>query len=97
VGNRLSLTQGATSTGYSLSPTVNQLTGSLRSFTYDVAGNRATDGSTTYTRGRLASVTVGAVTHSYTHNGLGQRVRKTGSATVYFAYDEQGRLLGDYA
>jgi hypothetical protein len=62
-------------------------------------GNRATDGSTVYTtnaRGRLASVKVGTITTSYTVNGLGQRVKKAGSATVYFAYDEQGRLLGDY-
>jgi RHS repeat-associated protein len=104
VGNRLSLTQGPNTTGYGLSPTANQVTAattgaSTRGFSYDAAGNRATDGSTVYTtnaRGRLASVTVGTVTTSYTHNGLGQRVKKAGSVTVYFAYDEQGKLLGNY-
>ena len=104
VGNRLSLTQGVSTTGYVLSPSANQVSStttgaSTRSLGYDPAGNRASDGSTVYTtnaRGRLASVKVGTVTSSYTLNGLGQRVKKAGSATVYFAYDEQGRLLGDY-
>ena len=70
---------------------------------YDAAGNLQGDGSIVYTysdRGRLSAVANGSVTASYLYNGIGQRISKTGAlaqsgANVY-AYDEQGKLLGEY-
>jgi RHS repeat-associated protein len=57
-------------------------------------------------RGRLKSLnkTVAgtAKTISYLYNGLEQRIRKSGptdqvpTGTLYYAYDEAGRLLGEY-
>ena len=74
-------------------------------FTYDNAGNLKTDGTNTFTysaRGRLASVAMATDTVSYLYNALDQRVLKTGptnrvnSGSRYYAYDEQGHLIGDY-
>ncbi|MDD0837949.1 hypothetical protein PSQ40_05125 [Curvibacter sp. HBC61] len=72
------------------------------SLTPDAAGNATSD--VTYSlaydlRGRLASVTAGVVT-SYTYDNEGRRVRKSSSAgagaTIFYAYDTQDHLLGEY-
>jgi RHS repeat-associated protein len=66
-----------------------------RSFTYDAAGNLTLSAGVTYVydgRGRLKQA--GAAT--YLVNGLGQRVKKTAGTETYFAYDEAGRLIGEY-
>ncbi|MFO1350159.1 MAG: RHS repeat-associated core domain-containing protein [Gammaproteobacteria bacterium] len=102
-GNRLSLTNGAANTTYVIAPTSNrlsQITGAgAKSFSYDAAGNTTASGPVSFTynaRGRLASTTQGTTTVSYSHNGSGERVKKTAASNSYFAYDEAGHLLGDY-
>ncbi len=70
-----------------------------KDYDYDAAGNVTTDGIHSYSyddRGRLITVDSGTVA-TYTYNGQGQRVKKVvNSATTLFAYDEQGRLIGEY-
>ena len=100
-GNRKQETRAGAATNYTYFAATNRLqatTGALaRSFTYDAAGNLATSGGLAFTfdgRGRLSQVSNG---YSYAINGLGQRVSKSGPAgTTYFAYDEQGHLIGEY-
>jgi RHS repeat-associated protein len=43
-------------------------------------------------RGRMKQ----AGTTTYLVNGLGQRVRKNAGSDIYFAYDEAGKLIGEY-
>ena len=66
-----------------------------RSFTYDNAGNVTASAGVTYLydgRGRMKQ----AGTVAYLVNGLGQRVKKAAGTDTFFAYDEAGRLLGEY-
>ncbi|MGZ3236890.1 MAG: RHS repeat-associated core domain-containing protein, partial [Burkholderiaceae bacterium] len=99
-GNRNKKTTGANITTYNINPANNRLasiTGSTSlTYNYDSNGSITSDGVHTFTydaAGRL--LTAGGATYSY--NGLGQRVRKTaGGVTTLFAYDESGRLLGEY-
>jgi RHS repeat-associated protein len=96
------LTSGTTS--FSISSTSNRLqsaTGLInRTYSYDAAGNTVGDGARSFTyddAGRMATSTSGGVTTTYSYNGLGERVKKSSSAaTVYFAYDEAGHLVGEY-
>ncbi len=100
-GNRKQETRAGAITNYNYFAASNRLqatTGALaRSYTYDAAGNLATNGALAFTfdgRGRLMQVSNG---FRYAINGLGQRVSKSGPAgTTYFAYDEQGHLIGEY-
>lgn len=87
-GNRLSSRTGLSPLNYS----------------YDADGNLLGDGFNVYTydaKNRLAQVVSGGSVTGYSINGLGQRVAKTGSSVInggnYFAYDEAGQLLGEYA
>jgi RHS repeat-associated protein len=77
------------------------------SFRYDVAGNMLAHGtpSANYAfaydaRGRLAKSKLGALSRTYGVNGLGQRMMKADPITAdnktIFAYDEAGRLIGEY-
>jgi RHS repeat-associated protein len=102
-GNRLSQTGTAAST-YAMSGTSNRLNGVSgalsRSYGYDAAGNATADGTGIFGydgAGRLTSASKGSTSASYSHNALGQRVRKTvnGTSTI-FSYDESGHLLGEY-
>jgi len=109
-GNRTSLTIGGTNYTYTTPAATNGLGSTsgpspARSFLYDGAGNTTGDGQFTLTyndRGRLVQAVKGSTTATYTLDGLGQRVKKTGptsivpSGTNYFVYDEQGKLLGEY-
>jgi len=99
-GNRTNATINAASTTYTY-PTSSHKLASLsgattRSFTYDNGGNVTLSAGITYVydgRGRMKQ----AGTTTYLVNGLGQRVKKaTGVAETYFAYDEAGRLIGEY-
>ena len=109
-GNRTQLTIGASNYAYTIATTSNRLTATAgpspaRSFTFDSAGNVTADGIDTWSfnaRGRMASTTIGANTVNYTYDGLGQRVIKSGptalvpGGTLYYVYDTQGHLLGEY-
>ncbi|WP_176225107.1 RHS repeat domain-containing protein [Methylomagnum ishizawai] len=105
-GNRLSeqVQAGSTlSTGYGYDPASNRLAQvtppgqAPLAYAYDAAGNTLGDGANTFLyndRGRL----VQANTTKYLVNGLGQRVKKSGPlGTSLFAYDGDGRLVGEYA
>jgi uncharacterized protein RhaS with RHS repeats len=106
--NRTSLSFGAASYPYVVSPASNRLTSTpgplpAKRNTYDAAGNLLDDGTITYTysdRGRLSSAVNGTVSVAYLYNAIGQRVSKLGasiaSGATVFAYDERGRLLGEY-
>ena len=97
--NRTNGTVNAATTTYTY-PSTNHKLSSLsgattRSFTYDNAGNVTVSAGITYVhdgRGRMKQA--GATT--YLVNGLGQRVKKSGGTDTYFAYDEAGRLIGEY-
>ncbi|MFL6628889.1 MAG: RHS repeat-associated core domain-containing protein, partial [Vitreoscilla sp.] len=94
-------TVSATSNRYS---SVSNATGTA-SQGYDAAGNLTSDAAGTYTysaRGRMSMQTNAGGTFTYLYNGLGQRVYKSGPSSViatgvaYYAYDTEGRLLGEY-
>ncbi len=101
VGNRISLKlDGGAPTTYNYDPAANQLdntTGTdVHSFSYDANGNTQTKDAFTFTyddTNRMAQVTDGASTTSYGFNGKGERVRKSGTATTLFHYDNAGNLL----
>ena len=107
-GNRTNLAFGAVNYPYVSSASSNRLTSTqgplpAKRNTYDAAGNLTSDGTISYTysdRGRLASITNGSVSMGYRYNGAGQRVLKSGptlpGGAVIYAYDENGRLLGEY-
>ena len=103
-GNRKLETRmsAATNYGYAIgSNRLQSLSGATaKSFTYDATGNLTDNGTATFVydgRGRLTQSGGG---YSYLINGLGQRVAKTGPGVVtganYYAYDEQGHLIGEY-
>ena len=103
-GNRKQENRNGAVTNYGYSTASNRLqglTGAVaKSFTYDAAGNLTGNGSVTFTydgRGRLTQTSTG---YAYSINGMGQRVAKSGpgvaSGTLYFVYDEQGHLIGEY-
>jgi RHS repeat-associated protein len=97
-GNRTSATVNGTSTTYNYpgnSHRLSSLTGAgARSFTYDASGHLTLSGITYVYDGRGRMKQAGSVT--YLVNGLGQRVKKTAAADVFFAYDESGHLIGEY-
>ena len=104
-GNRTNRTVNGASTGHAIAATSNRLTGltgaTVRSFTWDAAGNLTGDGSATFaydSAGRRTGATIAGQTWSYAYNALGQRVKKAGpaGATTLFAHDEAGHLLGEY-
>jgi RHS repeat-associated protein len=105
-GNRTSATVNGLTDTYTTEATSNRLTGitggSARTMTYDAMGNILTDGAFTATydaRGRLRTIRIGtAANTTYTYNGLGQRIRKSGgpAGTVNYVYDDSGQLLGEY-
>ncbi|MFC1751480.1 RHS repeat-associated core domain-containing protein, partial [Pseudomonadota bacterium] len=72
----------------------------LRQYQYDANGNTLSDGNHSFTydaRNRMDSV---STIVSYSHNGLGQRDRKTIQAnneTTLFVYDEAGQVVGEYS
>jgi len=99
-GNRTGTTvNGGSATTYTYpgsSHRLSSLSGATtRSFAYDAAGNLTASAGVAYVydgRGRLKQ----AGSATYLVNGLGQRVKKTAGAETYFAYDEAGRLIGEY-
>ncbi|MBX9925821.1 MAG: hypothetical protein K2Y05_05645, partial [Hyphomicrobiaceae bacterium] len=117
VGNRTNemTTVGSTTTSdnYFLLPNtnrvgyVNRAGTTIRTLTYDNAGNLLTDaatgGSKAYTynkRNRLSVATVGALTYTYTYNALEQlasRVASSPAATTHFIHDRWGNVIAETA
>ena len=106
-GNRLGQSLNGERYVHSVSANSNHLlsiTGrSVRTFRYDAAGNTLSDDVASFTynaQGRMASATVGNITTTYLYNGKGERIAKKGrhvrGGMIYFAYDEFGRLIGEY-
>ncbi|MES2757632.1 MAG: RHS repeat-associated core domain-containing protein [Pseudomonadota bacterium] len=105
-GNRTRATFGANTYVSTISPTSNRLASTTgpapaKQNAYDAVGNLSNDGAIQYaygSDGRLSSVVRSGVTTGYRYNAAGQRVAKIGVAGVLvnYAYDEMGRLLGEY-
>jgi len=104
-GNRTQASVGGATDTYSTAATSNRLNtitgGVARTFSYDAMGNITGDGTFTATydaRGRLKSVTKAGSTTSYDYDGFGQRIKKSGgpAGTVFYVYDTDGKLLGEY-
>lgn len=108
-GNRTGVMRDGTGSAYTISGTSNRLTAiaatAAKSFSHDAVGNTTAETGTggysaTYSlENRLATLTAGGTTTTYTYNNLGQRVRKSGgtaASTVLYVYDEAGKLLGEY-
>jgi len=102
-GNRLSKTVGAGSpVSYTYPGSSHRLTsvgGAAR--TFNASGSLATEGGKTYThddRQRLVQVANGGGTLLQAgYNGLGERVKKVGTAgTEWFVFGQQGEILGRY-
>lgn len=74
--------------------------GTTRTNGFDAAGNITGDGTFSFIydgAGRLIQIKKGnktTITNAF--NAVGQRVKKVGTATTFFAYDENGHLLGEY-
>jgi RHS repeat-associated protein len=105
VGNRTGKTVNGTTLPYTYATTSNRLAKvGATAYSHNAAGSVLDNGPTSFrydARGRLAGLTTSAgVVYSYGINGLGQRVAKTSTALSTggrrYAYDEAGRLLGEY-
>jgi len=108
--NRVSQTVAGTTYANTIATANNRVTvetgpNGTTNFTYYTTGQVQADGTNTFTyspRGRMASVKIGTDTVKYLYNALEQRVSKTGPTTRvdggarYYAYDEQGHLIGEY-
>jgi RHS repeat-associated protein len=102
-GNRKQSTLGGQVQSLSIDPASNRLLALAGSppiaYTYDLAGNRSTDGQTHYTydaAGRLVQTTSANGTTRYQVNALNQRTRKTGPlGDTTYLHDRQGHLLAE--
>lgn len=73
-------------------------TGRSKTYSYLSSGQLSGDGTAVYSyndEGRLIEVT-GQRPLRNDYNALGQRIRKAGQGVLLFAYDESGRLIGEY-
>jgi len=110
-GNRTSTTINGTAYASTVSATSNWYTnvataaGGATAQVYSALGQLTSDanGSYIYSRhGQMGQATRSGNAYLYLYNALHQRVFKTGPSTViatgiaYYAYDEAGRLLGEY-
>jgi RHS repeat-associated protein len=99
IGDRLTSTANAASTTYgyfSGTHRLQSLSGAqTKSYVYDAAGNRTSDGTTTWVYGgNNRPTSAGSLTILI--NALGQRVKKSGASTTRFVFDEAGHLWGEY-
>ncbi len=103
VGNRLTETVGSNTDTYSYSSSSNQLqniTGTqLSTFTYDTIGNITNAGGDIITvndANRMASISTGSTSGSYTYNGNGERVVKvSGTTTTIYHFDQSGNFIAE--
>lgn len=105
IGNRTQKTDNGQTTQYRYGTTDHRLQSQIgpitRNYDHDPAGNRAWDGTYSYSHdaaGRLIQAELaGLPIAHYNYNAMGQRISKTTSAgTVDYVYDEAGHLLGEY-
>jgi len=85
---------------YNYDPVANQLDSITQaeshSFSYDANGNTKTKDTYTFTYNdlnRMAQVNDGSTTTNYAYNGIGERVKKLGTSTTLYHYDNNGNLL----
>jgi RHS repeat-associated protein len=105
-GNRTGVTLSGNTSSYTTATTSNKLTNisnPANSLSYDVAGNTlaTSDFAANYDlSNRMVALTKAGITTTYSHNGMGQRVRKFSSSgptsTMLFVYGQDGNLLGEY-
>lgn len=112
-GNRTQVRLSSSSYSNTIAASSNQLSNTsgplpVKTMSYSLSGSLLADGklSATYSdRGRLKTITNpagSADTTTYFTNALGQRVKKSGPATIvtsginYYVYDDAGHLLGEY-
>ena len=106
-GNRITSQPGNQLYIYEYLPNSNRLisisSSAVESYSYDLAGNIISDGSTSYTYntgGRLYQVNRSGKINRYFYNAFGERVIKTGAWLVNgpyrFVYDSDGKLIGEY-
>jgi RHS repeat-associated protein len=96
VGNR----QTENTNSYTYTAGTNKLSSANgKSYGYDNNGNTTTENARIYTYNqnqRLIQVVDGAMTAGYTHNGNGQRVKKTvNGQTTVFHYSLSGQLIAE--
>lgn len=107
IGNRLTDTLASATTTYSYGTTSQRLQSlsgaTAKTFGYDNAGNKISDGVQSWSYGgnnRPTTISVSGVpltTIQAGINALGQRVTKTVNGVITrFVYDEQGKLVGEY-
>jgi RHS repeat-associated protein len=93
-------TEAVTYTRSAVSNRILSVSGALtRTYTYDAAGNTTGDGTRTFAydyQGRMKSSTSGGATVSFVYNALGQRIKRGGTVTRVFFYDQAGHLQGEY-
>ncbi|WP_431046631.1 RHS repeat domain-containing protein [Roseateles sp. L2-2] len=103
--HRTSFTQNGAARTYTTPATSNRLTSvsnPSRNLGYDAAGNTLTDTGQAYTTtyrldNRMGTLTKNGVTLTYRYDAGGQRVHKEHSQGMrYFAYDLDGKMLGEY-
>ncbi|MBL1265044.1 RHS repeat-associated core domain-containing protein [Candidatus Methylomicrobium oryzae] len=104
-GNRLSSNQGGQLQSYIYANDSNRLQQSVAgddttNYSYDASGNTTSNGQYSFTydsTGRMVAANGASSSAAYVINGLGQRVSKTvDNDARLFAYDESGRLIGEY-
>jgi RHS repeat-associated protein len=103
-GNRTSVTDPSSNVTTYNYPSGNNKLSSLsgfvsKTFSYDSNGNMTGDGTNTWTydqRGRMATNVVGGTTTTYSVSDIGLRVKKAGTTTTLYAYDEAGHTIGEY-
>ena len=102
-GNRLSETRDGQLKTYTYDTASHHLLetndGTAVTYSYDANGNTVDATAQQFSYGdnnRLKTVSVNAApVATYTYNGKGERVKKTGLNTTYYYYDQVGRLIAE--
>jgi len=102
-GNRLTSTINSFPETYTYDTVSHHLlqtvNGGTRNYSYDGNGNTTDNGNRQFTYGdhnRLKEAQVsGSPVATYTYNGRGERVKKVGTETTLYFYDQGGQLLAE--
>ncbi len=102
IGNRTRETNNTVAETYSYKMNSHQLTQKgTTTYTHAANGNMTDNSRHTFTYGdnnRLKHISVSGstiATHTYTYNGRGERVKKSGNSTTYYHYDPSGQLIAE--